>query len=73
MQKHTKEAGSDKNSQPEVKRYVGQDLTRKVGTPRAMPEAQSTWTKRVGAEPNQQNKHSNEVLEPKTEKMAMYT
>ena len=49
------------------------DLTLSVGTQRAMPEAQSTWTKRVGAEPNQQNKHSNEVLEPKTEKMAMYT
>ena len=28
------------------------DLTRNVGTPRAMPEAQSTWTKRVGVEPN---------------------
>ena len=38
-----------------------------------MPEAQSIWTKRVGVEPNQQNKHSNEVPEPKTEKMAMYT
>ena len=49
------------------------DLTLSVGTQRAMPEAQSTWTKRVGAEPNQQNKHSNEVPEPKTEKMAMYT
>ena len=49
------------------------DLTLSVGTQRAMPEAQSTWTKRVGAEPNQQNKHSNEVLEQKTEKMAMYT
>ena len=49
------------------------DLTLSVGTQRAMPEAQSTWTKRVGAEPNHQNKHSNEVLEPKTKKIAMYT
>ena len=44
------------------------DLTPSVGTQRAMPEAQSTWTKRVGAEPNQQKKHCNEVLEPKTER-----
>ena len=38
-----------------------------VGTQRAMPGAQSTLTKRVGAEPNQQNKHkhSNTVPEPK--------
>ena len=35
------------------------------GTQRAMPEAQSTWTKGIGAESNQQNKYSNEVLEPK--------
>ena len=41
------------------------DLTLSVGTTRAMPEAQSTWTKGIGAEPNQQYKHSNEVLEPK--------
>ena len=49
------------------------DLTLSVGTQRAMPEAKSTWTIKVGAEPNQQNKYSNGVLEPKTEKMAMYT
>ena len=43
------------------------DLTLSVGTQRAMPEAHSTWTKRVGAEPKQQNKHkrSNEISEPK--------
>ena len=41
------------------------DLTLSVGTQRAMPEAQATWTNRVGAEPDQQNKHRNEVLEPK--------
>ena len=41
------------------------DLTLSLGTQRAMPEAQSTWTKRAGAESNQQKKHSNEVLEPK--------
>ena len=40
-------------------------LTLSVGTQRAMPEAQSTWTKGIGAESNQQYKHSNEVLEPK--------
>ena len=49
------------------------DLTLSVVTQRAMPEAQSTWTKIVGAEPNPQNKHSNKVLELKTEKMATYT
>ena len=27
------------------------DLTWKVGTQRTMPESQSTWTKRVGAQP----------------------
>ena len=47
---NTKEAGSDQNSQPEVKRYVVQNLTRNVGTLRAKPGSQSTWTKRVGAE-----------------------
>ena len=36
-----------------------------IGTQRAMPEAQSTWTKGIGAESNQQHKYSNEVLEPK--------
>jgi len=49
------------------------DLTLSVGTQSAMPETQSTWTKRVGADPNQRNKHSNEVLEPKTKRIAMYT
>ena len=43
------------------------DLTQSVGTPWAILEAQSTWTKRVGAEPKQQDKHkrSNEVPELK--------
>ena len=45
------------------------DLTLCVETQRAMPEAKSTWTKRVGAEPNQQNKHSNEVPEPKPKRL----
>ena len=33
------------------------DLTLSVGTQRAMPEAQSTWTKGIGAESNQQNEY----------------
>ena len=54
-------------AKPPVLRYVVQELTLSMGTQRAMPEAQSTWTKRVGAEPKQQNKHkrSNEISEPK--------
>ena len=44
---------------------VYRDLTLSVGTQRAMPEAQLILTKGIGAESNQQYKHSNEVLEPK--------
>ena len=36
-----------------------------VGTQRAMPEAQLILIKGIGAESNQQYKHSNEVVEPK--------
>ena len=54
-------------AKPPVLQYVVRELTLSVGTQMAMPEAQSTWTKRVGAEPKQQNKHkrSNEVSESK--------
>jgi len=38
------------------------DLTQSVGTPRAMPEAQSTWTKRVGAEPKTKKTNTNTVM-----------
>ena len=64
MQKHKGQVKSskDKTSQNNV---LYRDLTLSAVTQRAMPEAQSTWTKRVGPEPK---KHTNAVMNYQNQK-----